>query len=129
MTLLYAAGAFSVTVRHGDALLVLDSADRGRFVVSGYAGPALPATVTDPRITQRAASGPAPRWTLACAELTCDFEARAVERHEPLPGLFDGALAPHALKPRERRVARWLLRLMRWPGSARLLRAWHARRR
>ena len=89
----------------------------------------MPDVVTDLRLTQRGAGAAASSWNLACAEGSFAFEARAVEHQEPRPELFDALLAPHALKPRERLAARCLLWLMRWPGGAGLLRAWHARRR
>jgi hypothetical protein len=49
-----------------------------------------------------------------------------VHVHVPLPTLYDAELARFAPTPRERRVVRWLMRLLRLPGSTRALRAWHA---
>ena len=49
-------------------------------------------------------------------------------RHEPHPELYAELLARFAPTPAERRVAFLLLALLRVPGVARLLRAWHARR-
>ncbi len=130
MATLEAAGKFSVATRGADgACLVLDSAHRGRFVIAGYRGTPLPGVVSDPRLSLREAVGSSSRWSLSCSEGTFDFEARTVERLESRPGLFDALLAPHALKPRDRCAARCLLKLLRWPGGAALLRAWHARRR
>jgi hypothetical protein len=48
--------------------------------------------------------------------------------HEPRPGLFRPLLARFEPSARERWVGRLLLRLLRFPGAARLIRAWHARR-
>jgi hypothetical protein len=48
--------------------------------------------------------------------------------HEPLPGFYGPILARFALPWHERLVARWLVRLVGFPGVARLLFAWHARR-
>jgi hypothetical protein len=48
--------------------------------------------------------------------------------HTPLPHLYDAELARFAPTPRERRTMRWLLRLLRLPGTTRLIRAWHAAR-
>lgn len=130
MAILDAAGKFSVAAHGADgACLVLDSAHRGRFVISGYRGTPLPGVVTDPQLSLRDAAGSPSRWSLACSEGTFDFEARTVERQEPRPGLFDALLATHALRPRDRFAARCLLKLLRWPGGAALLRSWHARRR
>lgn len=47
---------------------------------------------------------------------------------QPLPGLFDEMLSPFAMKPRDRVLVRVLLRLLRLPGGAWLLRTWHASR-
>jgi hypothetical protein len=52
----------------------------------------------------------------------------APPRHEPRAGLFDAQLSRFQPSPGERRTGRWLLRLLRLPGSATLIRAWHARR-
>jgi len=49
-------------------------------------------------------------------------------RHEPHPELYAAILARFAPTPLERRVALTLLALLRVPGVARLLRAWHALR-
>ena len=44
------------------------------------------------------------------------------------PSLFDELHRPFALGTGERFAARCLLALLRLPGGAKLLRAWHARR-
>lgn len=120
-------GSFSVAALDSPAAgYVLQSCNGERVLISGYHGAPLPRVVTDPSMI---AAGGAARWSLTCAEGGFDFEARAIEHQAPLPGLFDASLAPYALRPRERIAARWLLRLLRWRGSARLLRAWHTRRR
>jgi hypothetical protein len=49
-------------------------------------------------------------------------------RHEPRPGLYEPLLRRFALAAGERRTGLWLLRLLRVPGMARLMLAWHARR-
>jgi hypothetical protein len=49
-------------------------------------------------------------------------------RHEPLPNLYDRELARFAPTARERRIVGLLLRLLRIPGTTRLIRAWHALR-
>ncbi len=97
----------------------------GRLVLSGYAGPALPSIVTAPRLAQSGEGS----WRLSCLEGTFEVSARGVDLQWPEPRLFDGLLAPFALRGRERVVARGLLMLLGLPGGVRLLRAWHARRR
>ena len=54
--------------------------------------------------------------------------ARAVDRIELRPSLFHDLHRPFALGAGERFAARCLLALLRLPGGAKLLRAWHARR-
>ena len=130
MVTLSAAGSFAIEVKATGAVgLVLLSGSSERIVIAGYRGAVLPKVVTGPCVSPRHAAGVASAWTLACAEGSFDFEARAVERQEQRPRLFDALLVSHALRPRERYAVRWLLRLMRLPGGARLLHAWHARRR
>ena len=55
--------------------------------------------------------------------------ARGWEVLESRPGFYDESLAPFALRPRDRSVVGWLLRLLQLPGGSWLLRAWHTRRR
>lgn len=130
MTTVDATGPLSVEVRrNGASDLALLSGPSGRIVITGFCGRSLPDMVTDACVTQRDAGVATSSWNLTCAEGSFEFEARAVERQEPRPELFDALLAAHALKSRERLAARCLLWLMRWPGGAGLLRAWHARRR
>lgn len=95
-----------------------------RLVLTACRGSALPAEVHDPRL-EEAGSG---LWRLACREGRFEFHAAGVELLEPRPDLFQALLAGHALRPRDRLVVRSLLGLLRLPGGARLLRAWHARR-
>ena len=54
--------------------------------------------------------------------------ARAVDLIELRPSLFRDLHRPFALGAGERLAARCLLALLRLPGGAKLLRAWHARR-
>jgi len=125
-----AAGSFAVEAKALGAVgLVLLSASSERIVIAGYHGAVLPNVVTDPCLSPRNVAGVSSAWTLACAEGSFDFAARTVERLERRPHLFDTLLVSYALRPRERFAARWLLKLMRLPGGARLLHAWHARRR
>jgi hypothetical protein len=48
--------------------------------------------------------------------------------HEAQGRFYQDALAGFGPSAREARTMRWLLRALRLPGGARLLRAWHARR-
>ena len=54
--------------------------------------------------------------------------SRAVDRIELRPSLFGELHRPFVLGAGERLAARCLLALLRLPGGAKLLRAWHARR-
>jgi hypothetical protein len=128
MAVFNAEGAY-LSARTGAGALVLLPAGETRagprWIVSAYAGAPLPATIHDPRLERLDTPE---RWRLACREGRFEFTARAVEVQEALPGLFDEMLAPYALRSRDKRVVRWLLRLVRLPGGARLLRTWQARR-
>lgn len=88
------------------------------------AEPAPPALVHDPRVEP---TGPG-SWRLTCREGEFELRAAGLEWLEPRPQLFQELLAGHALRTRDRIVARGLLLLLGLPGGARLLRAWHARR-
>jgi hypothetical protein len=93
-------------------------------VITGYAGPSLPPDLVDAVLEQ---AGPG-AWRLAAAGATIDFAVRGMEVLLPQPGLFGELTAPFALKRRERRLVGVLLRLLRLPGGAWLLRRWHSRR-
>jgi hypothetical protein len=54
--------------------------------------------------------------------------ARATDRIAMRPSLFAALHRPFALGRGERLAARCLLALLRLPGGAKVLRAWHARR-
>jgi len=128
MAVFDAEGAYRSARTGTGALLFLPAGQNRaapRWILSGCAGDPLPATIHDPRLERLDSPG---RWRLACREGSFEFTARAVEVQEALPGLFDEMLAPYALRSRDKRVVRWLLRLVRLPGGARLLRSWQARR-
>jgi hypothetical protein len=63
-----------------------------------------------------------------------DYHSRMPARAEPdfqlveRPDLYTELHRPFALRTGERVAARLLLALLRMPGGARILRAWHARR-
>jgi hypothetical protein len=100
-------------------------AGRPRLICPGFSGDGLPPELHDPQLGRLDESG---GWRLTCREGIFDFRARGFEVHQAMPGFFDGMLAGYALRSRDRAVVRWLLRLLRLPGGARLLRAWHAGR-
>jgi len=108
----------------GRIVLEGNGPDRAIVVVTGYAGPPLPPGLGECSLEQ---AGPG-AWRLASAGKKVDFAAGGVEVLQPQPGLFDGLLAPFALKRRDRRLVGVLLRLLRLPGGAWLLRRWHSGR-
>ena len=93
-------------------------------MIAGHVGPPLPETLHGLELLA-VGNG---RWRLRCREGQLEFAARLVERLEPLPQLFDPLLARHALRARDRARVGILLKLLRLPGGAWLLRAWHASR-
>jgi hypothetical protein len=108
----------------GRVVLEAEAPAAGFVVVSGYDGPALPS-----RLVAAVLEPVGPRaWRLSTDEGAVEFRARGMEVLAPQPALFDKLLAPFALKPRDRRLVRVLLKLLRLPGGAWLLRRWHARR-
>lgn len=119
-------GPFAVR-DEGAGRVVLESRAPGAAVVfvTGYAGLPLPPGLDDAALEP---VGPG-TWRLTSAGVTFDFAARGMDVLQPQPGLFDELLAPFALKRRERRLVGVLLRLLRLPGGAWLLRRWHSRRR
>ena len=68
------------------------------------------------------------RWLLLAREGKFEFRASGAEDQASRPGTFDALLSPYALRPRDRRIVGILLRLLRLPGGAWLLRTWHASR-
>lgn len=109
----------------GRLVLRHEGGDGARLIVcSGFAGPELPATVTDPRI-ESAGDG---RWRLRCGEGEFEFRARAVEELEQRPALYLPLHRAFALRTPDRLAVRFLLALLRLPGGSRLLRLWHDRR-
>jgi len=102
-------------------------ADGDSIIVSRCLRGELPEVLVDPRF-ERSAGAPAARWLLATAGATYEFEAAEVTLLRPRPQLLAPLVAPFSLRPRDRRVLRVLLWLLRLPGGARALRAWHARR-
>lgn len=125
-------GEFTVVQTAADAgsvSLVSATAPGTQVAISAYRGPVLPRRIHDPRLWAAGSAATPGAWRLDCREGEFPFTARGVERHEALPGLFDPLLAGFSLQARERAVVRVLLRLLRLPGGAWLMRAWHASRR
>jgi len=118
-------GPFAVR-DEGAGRIVLEASgpDQAILVVTGYAGPPLPPDLGEFSLEQ---AGPG-AWRLTSARKNIAFAAGGVEVLQAQPGLFDGLLAPFALKRRDRRLVGVLLRLLRLPGGAWLLRRWHSGR-
>ena len=94
------------------------------LVLAGYHGPAIPAAIGNPQVESRADGG----FRITSDQGTLDFDARAIDRIEMRPSLFEELHRPYALGVADRLVARCLLALLRLPGGAKLLRLWHAGR-
>jgi hypothetical protein len=123
-----ATNELRVVERAGPAQRVVLRADAaGRadlWVFGGFEGPALPAAFAGARVESLGGG----RYRIAAAQGDLDFSARAADRIEMRPSLFDALHRPFALGTGDRLAARALLALLRLPGGARLLRSWHARR-
>ena len=111
----------------GRALFASGSTAGAWIEVAGWLAGDLPDELDNPAFVPE--TGGAGRWRLSHGGTELEIVAAAVTLIEPRPGLLAPLVAPFALKPGERRAARVLLALLRLPGGARLLRAWHARRR
>jgi len=94
-------------------------------VFLGYEGPPLPARLDAARLEALAPGA----WRLSGTQGQFDFHARGQEILEPKAQLFGELLAPFALGQRDRWLVGILLKLLRLPGGAWLLRRWHSRRR
>jgi hypothetical protein len=119
---------YRLAERHGPAgrLVLQQSDDDGSrlIVCSGYEGPELPASISDPELAQ----GTGGRWSLHCREGSFEFRARAVQQIEERPSLYEPLHRAFALSTGDRLAARLLLALLRMPGGARLMRFWHSHR-
>ena len=94
------------------------------LVLGGYQGPALPAQVGSPKVEAREGGG----FRIISDQGVLDFDARAIDRIEMRPSLFEALHRPFAHSAGDRLAVRILLALLRLPGGAKLLRLWHARR-
>jgi hypothetical protein len=122
-----AAGAYGASVTSAGVLRIVPAEGGAgpEFMLARSSGELPSGPLHDPQLEAVAGTG---RWRLACREGNFEFTSAGLEVQQPLPGLFEPMLAGFALRKRDRRVVRWLLRLLRLPGGARLLSAWHARR-
>jgi hypothetical protein len=126
-----AAGAFRsrcLAAAPGTWILEPLEAGQPRIVIAGHVGSRLPEMLHGIELRPARESAPE-RWQLVCREGEFEFEARGIERLEALPRLFDPLLAGHTLGARDRVAVRILLKLLRLPGGAWLLRTWHGSRR
>lgn len=99
------------------------------WIVAGYGGRALPATLTGFSIERAdAPAGGMTRWHISSEQGAFDFEARAVDRIRALPVLYEGLHRPFALTWASRLATGVLLALLRLPGGERLISRWHSRR-
>ncbi|HET8692800.1 MAG TPA: hypothetical protein VFM30_11760 [Steroidobacteraceae bacterium] len=123
-----AAIAWRVVERAGPARRVVlrsGSADDDElWVLGGYRGPELPATLEGAKLESLGGG----RHRITAAEGRYEFSAEAVDRIAERPGLFEALHRPFRLGGGERLAARALLALLRLPGGAKLLRLWHAGR-
>ncbi len=128
-----AASVFRVIERKGPfSRLVLrqDANDGARLIViSGFCGAAVPERVTRPELAPGdGAAMPAMRWRLICAEGVFDFQARAIDYLDVRPALYGPMHARFELSAVDRFAVRVLLRMLRFPGGARVLRWWQSLR-
>ncbi len=107
-----------------------DAGDRRRFLdIAQYQGPELPAVLTNPVIEALGDPGRAARsWRIRCVEGRFEFQALAVEQIEECQDLYEALHRSFRLSTSDRLAVRVLLRLLRLPGGAGLLRRWHAHR-
>ncbi len=106
---------------------VLRSQAPGRsevLVLGGYQGPALPAQIGSPEVEAREGGG----FRIISDQGVLEFDARAIDRIEMRPSLFEALHRPFVLSAGDRLAVRILLALLRLPGGAKLLRLWHSRR-
>lgn len=122
-----AAPVYRLVERRGPArrlVLRQEGQSATRLIVcSSYEGPDLPEFVTAPELQSQGAG-----WLLHCREGRFEFRARAVQRIEMKPSLYEPLHRRFALSGGDRLAVRALLALLRLPGGARLLRFWHSRR-
>jgi hypothetical protein len=95
------------------------------IVISGFSGPALPERVSRPEIHGGSAGQ---RWRFTTAEGVFEFQARSVDRINCRAALYEPLHRRFSMSAAERAAVRLLLRALRLPGGARLLRWWQSRR-
>lgn len=119
---------FRIVQREGPRLVLRRDAEQSAelIVIAGFRGTALPERITKPVLAS--AGDSAGRWRLSCAEGDFEFQARAVDRIELRPDFYAPMHARFALSAADRAAVRLLLRLLRFPVGARVLRWWQRRR-
>jgi hypothetical protein len=95
------------------------------IVISGFRGTALPERMTRPELAGSVADQ---AWRISCAEGVFEFHARAIDRIDMRPDLYEPMHDRFALSAVDRIAVRLLLRALRFPGGARVLRWWQSRR-
>jgi hypothetical protein len=123
-----AAPVFTQVERDGPSgrrVLRSEAADDVQLIViSGFSGPALPERVSRPEIH----GGAGQAWRLTTAEGVFEFQARSVDRIDCRAVLYEPLHRRFSISSTERAAVRLLLRALRLPGGARLLRWWQSRR-
>jgi hypothetical protein len=99
------------------------------WIVAGYRGPSLPASLAGFSIEpSAAAAGGTARWRISSEQGEFEFEARAVDHIRALPALYKKLHRPFELTATGRLAVGLLLALLRFPGGERLISRWHSRR-
>jgi hypothetical protein len=96
--------------------------------LEGVADSALPAVADVLAIVELAGAEGRKRVRLMADGVAFVLAVRGWRVHEAQGRFYQDALAGFGPSAREARTMRWLLRALRLPGGAWLLRAWHARR-
>ena len=95
------------------------------IVIAGFRGPALPERLTRPEIL---GGGAGQGWRISSAEGVFEFHARAVDRIDCRAALYRPLHTRFSLSVGGRVATRLLLRALRLPGGARMLRWWQSLR-
>jgi hypothetical protein len=96
--------------------------------LEGVADSALPVAADVLAIAELASAEGRKRVRLMADGAEFVLDVRGWRVHEAQGRFYQDALASFGPSAREARTMRWLLRALRLPGGAHLLRAWHARR-
>ena len=96
--------------------------------LEGVADSVLPAAADVLSIVELASAQGSKRVRLMADGAEFVLDVRGWRVHEARGKFYQDSLAGFGPSAREVRTGRWLVRALRLPGGARLLRAWHARR-